>query len=147
MIQPRIEIQGLSEFNHFLKSTLPDEVRPSVIRAIARKPALKAVRVARALQPIGDTGQTARTIGILKVSNTQQTWVEVGYKGRSLGHIFTTPRKQLEWVVRRGRGKIKTFMWLFKRAGDTISSEASRDMSTDITNVMVRAFKRKGFAR
>jgi hypothetical protein len=147
MVQPKIEIQGLAEFNRFLQTQVPDEVRPLVIRGIARKPALKAVQEARRLQPIGDTGVTARTIGILKVRDQKQTWVEVGYKGRSLGHIFTTPKKQIQWVVRQKRGRIKTFMWLFQRAGDNIQGIAMRDMKNDITNVLVRAFKRSGFAR
>jgi hypothetical protein len=147
MVQPKIEIQGLQDFNRFLQTQVPDEVRPMIIRNIARKPALKAVQEARRLQPIGDTGVTARTIGILKVRDQKQTWVEVGYKGRSLGHIFTTPKKQVQWVVRQKRGRIKTFMWLFQRAGDNIQGIAMRDMKNDITNVLVRAFKRSGFAR
>lgn len=147
MIQPKIEIQGLSEFNRFLSTQVPNEVRPSIIRGIARKPALKAVYEARRLQPIGETGQTARTIGILRVRDQRQTWVEVGYKGRSLGHIFTTPKKQLEYVVRRKRGRIKTFMWLFERAGQNISSVARNDIKTDITNILIRAFRRKGYSR
>lgn len=147
MVQPKIEIQGLAEFNRFLQTQVPNEVRPMIIRNIARRPALKAVQEARRLQPIGETGITARTIGILKVRDQKQTWVEVGYKGRSLGHIFTTPKKQIQWVVRRKRGRIKTFMWLFQRAGDNIQGIARRDMKNDITNVLVRAFKRSGFAR
>jgi hypothetical protein len=150
MIQPKIEIKGLSEFNRFLSTTIPDEVRPSIIRGIARKPALKAVHEARRLQPVGDTGQMARTIGILRVANPRQTWVEVGYKGRSKGHIFTTPKKQLEYVrhtKKKDKWKIKTFMWLFERAGQNISDVARNDIRTDITNIMVRAFRRKGYAR
>lgn len=147
MIQPKIEIQGLSEFNRFLSTTVPDEVRPSIIRGIARKPALRAVQEARRLQPIGETGVTARTIGILRVANPRQTWVEVGYKGRSLGHIFTTPKKQLQYVVRKNRGRIKTFMWLFERAGQNISDVARNDIKTDITNILVRAFRRRGYSR
>lgn len=150
MIQPKIEIQGLSEFNRFLSTTVPNEVRPSIIRGIARKPALKAVHEARRLQPVGDTGQMARTIGILRVKDPRQTWVEVGYKGRSKGHIFTTPKKQL-LVVRhtrkKDRWKINTFMWLFERAGQNISSVARNDIKSDITNILVRAFRRRGFSR
>lgn len=143
MIQPKIEIQGLSEFNQFLRTSLPDEVRPIIIRGIARKPALKAVQEARRLQPIGETGETARTIGILRVRNPRQTWVEVGYKGRSLGHIYTS--KNL--IYRYKRGTLKGFPWLFQRAGDNIQGVAMNDMKTDITNVLVRAFRKRGFSR
>lgn len=143
MVNPKIEIQGLSEFNQFLRHSLPDEVRPMVIRGIARRPALKAVQEARRLQPIGDTGQTARTIGILRVRNPRQTWVEVGYKGRSLGHIYTSR----PLIVRHKRGTLKGFPWIFQRAGDNIQDVARNDMKQDITNIMVRAFRRRGFAR
>ena len=150
MVNPKIEIQGLSEFNRFLKTTVPDEVRPTIIRAIARKPALKAVHEARRLQPVGETGVMASTIGILRVKDPRQTWVEVGYKGRSKGHIFTTPKKQLQFVrhtSKTDKWKIQTFMWLFQRAGDNISSVARNDIKTDITNILVRAFRRRGFSR
>jgi len=143
MIQPKIEITGLSEFNHFLRSSLPDEVRPLVIRQIARRPALKAVQEARRLQPIGDTGKTASTIGIMRVANPMQTWVEVGYKGRSLGNIYTSRNL----IVRYKRGTIKGFPWIFQRAGDNIQGEAMNDMGKDITNVLVRAFRKRGYSR
>lgn len=95
------------------------------------------------MQPIGDSGRTASTIGILRVANPMQTWVEVGYKGRSLGHIYTS--KSL--IVRYKRGTLKGFPWIFQRAGDNIQGEAVNDMGKDITNILVRAFRKRGYAR
>jgi hypothetical protein len=92
------------------------------------------------LQPIGNTGQTAKTIGILRVKNLNQTFNEVGYRGRSLGHIYTSGN-----IIRRSkRGIVKGFPWLFSTAGQQMASSGRSEMKADITKVFVRAFKKRG---
>ena len=135
-----IEILGLEKLKTAL-SAMPEEMRPYVLREISRGPAQKAVVEARRLQPIGETGQTARTIGILRVKNPRQTWVEVSYKGRSLGHIYTSA----ESITRRGRGTIKGFPSIFKEAGENIRSGAVIEMKKDLTKVFVRGMKKFGY--
>lgn len=135
-----IEIKGLDRLRLALNS-VPQEIRPMVLRAIATKPAQRAAAEARRLQPIGDTGRTARTIGILKVKNPNQTFVEVNYKGRSLGHIYTSA----ESITRRGRGTIKGFPKLFHWAGDVVRDSAKKEMKVDVTKVMVRGLRKFGY--
>ncbi len=136
----KIEIVGLDTFRRALNS-LPSEVRPPVLRDLARKPATRAANEARRLQPIGNTGQTARTIGIQKVRNSKQPYVEVGYRGRSLGNIYTSG----ETITRHGRGTIKGFPQLFHRAGDLVLSSALSEMKIDITKVLVRGMRKYGY--
>lgn len=134
-----IEIKGLDKVKSVLAS-VNDDLRPIILRDIARKPAQKASSIARNLQPIGDTGQTARTIGILKVKNSKQPFVEVGYRGRSLGHIYTSGER----IVRHLRGVVKGFPNLFHNAGALIQGNAKGEMKADITKAFVKAFKKRG---
>lgn len=136
----RVEILGADKLKATLRG-VQAEFRPTILRDIARKPAQKAATIARALQPIGDSGATARTIGILKVKNPKWTFVEVGYRGRSLGHIYTSA----EMIYRRARGTVKGFPWIFGRAGERMKSSAKGEMRTDITKTFVRYFKRRGY--
>ncbi len=136
----KIEIEGLDKLKRALNS-LPGEVRPLVLRGVATKPAKRAAVVARRMQPIGETGETAKTIGILKVKNSNQPFVEVGYRGRSLGHIYTSA----ETITRRGRGTIKGFPQLFHRAGDDIRTSAQKEMNVDITNILKRGMRKFGY--
>lgn len=138
----KVEIIGLEKIKSVLNAVRED-MRPYVLRDIARKPAQKAANVARQLQPIGDTGQTARTIGVLKVKNTKQPFVEVGYRGRSLGHIYTSAPT----IARSKRGVVKGFPWIFERSGKVISSNGKAELKKDVTRVFVRAFKKRGVGR
>lgn len=138
-----IEIVGLAELDRALRGVVNDDMRPMVIREIARKPAQKAVIVARRIQPIGDTGKTAQTIGILRVKNARQNFVEVGYRGRSLGHIYTSA----ESIVRYKRGTIKGFPSIFKQAGEQIGDVIRKDLRVDLTSVFVRGMRRRGYGR
>lgn len=138
----KVEIIGLDRVKAVLKQ-VPNDLRPMVLRDFARKPALKGSQIARNLQPIGDTGATAKTIGVLKVKNNKQPYVEVGYRGRSLGHIYVSA----DTITRRKRGTIKGFPWLFKRAGDGISTSGKMEMKADVTKAFVRAFKSRGVGR
>lgn len=138
---PNIEIIGVDNLKRALNN-LPSEVRPIVLRGVATKPAQRAANVSRKMQPIGETGTTARTIGILRIKNANQTFVEVGYKGRSLGHIYTSG----ETITRRGRGTIKGFPNLFHKAGDEVRSTAQREMNVDLSNILAKAMKKYGYA-
>ena len=135
-----VEIQGLDRLNAVFKN-MPNEMRPYVLRAIATKPAQRAALRARQLQPIGNSGVTARTIGIRRVKNTSQPFVEVGYRGRSLGHIFASRDR----ITRFKRGTIKGFPWIFKRAGQELGDSMRKEMNVDLTKVFVRGFKKYGF--
>lgn len=136
-----IEIIGVDKFKRALNS-LPGEIRPMICRGVATKPAQRAAAVARRLQPIGSTGQTARTIGVLRVKNSNQPFVEVNYKGRSLGHIYTSG----ETITRSKRGTIKGFPNIFHKAGDEIRGSAQKEMNIDLTKILVRGLKKYGYA-
>eukprot|EP00919_Chromeraceae_sp_WS-2016_P068471 GHVR01162162.1.p1 GENE.GHVR01162162.1~~GHVR01162162.1.p1 ORF type:complete len:142 (-),score=10.42 GHVR01162162.1:180-605(-) len=136
-----IEIVGVDKFR-FALGSLPGECRPVVCRQVANKPAQYAAAEARRMQPIGSTGKTARTIGILRVRNAQQPYVEVNYKGRSLGHIYTSGTT----ITRSGRGSVKGFPNIFHRAGDNVRGKAQREMKVDMTNILVRALKKYGYS-
>ena len=136
----KIEIQGLDRLKAALRS-LPKDLQPAVLRDIARKPAMRASAVARQLQPIGDTGATGRTIGVRKVSNPRQTFVEVGYRGRSLGHIYMSGPT----ITRRKRGTVKGFPWLFKVTGEQTRASGKSMLKADISKVIGRSLRRKGY--
>ena len=138
----KVEILGLDKVKACFNS-LSDDMRPYALRDLARKPALRAANIARQMQPIGDSGATAKTIGILKVKNTKQPYVEVDYRGRSLGHIYTSG----DTISRKNRGTIKGFPRLFTRAGEAIGTSGKADMKADITKVFVRAFRKRGVGR
>lgn len=138
----KVEIIGLDRLKNVLKM-VPDDMRPMVLRDIARKPALRGSQIARTLQPIGDTGQTAKTIGVLRVKNSKQPYVEVGYRGRSLGHIYTSGQT----ISRKNRGTIQGFPWLFKKVGDQLDASGRAELKADLTKVFVRAFKKRGVGR
>lgn len=138
----KVEILGLDKLKSVINQ-VPNDMRPIVLRDLARKPALRGSRIARDLQPIGDTGETAKTIGVLKVKNSKQPYVEVGYRGRSLGHIYVSK----DVIKRAKRGSVEGFPWLFKKAGDSLSSSGKAEMRSDITKVFVRAFKKRGVGK
>lgn len=137
-----VEILGLDKLKRAIKDVVPSDMRPMVLREIAKKPAMKAANVARQLLPIGDTGATARTIGIMKVRNPRWTFVEVGFRGRSLGHIYMSGTV----IRRRKRGSVKGFPWLFEKTGQSAQGFKG-DMKVDVTKLFVRAFKRRGIGR
>ncbi len=132
-----VEIQGLDTLKLALRS-LPENLRPAVLRDIARKPASKAASVSRQLFPYGDSGKTARTIGTLKVKNSKQTFVEVGFRGRSLGYIYVSKNV----ISRDKRGTIKGTPWLFKRAGTMLGT---RELKTDVSKVIGKHFRKYGY--
>lgn len=135
-----VELVGADTVLKILNNLVSQDMRPMILRDIARKPALTAANRARDLMPIGDTGKTARTIGILKVKNPKWTFVEVGFRGRSLGHIYMSGSV----IKRRKRGSVKGFPWLFEKTGSTLRTSLRQDLKVDITKVFIRAFKKKG---
>lgn len=138
----KVEIIGLERLKQTIRNVVPTEMRPMVLRELAKKPAMKAAGAARVLLPIGDTGATARTIGVLKVRNPRWTFVEVGFRGRSLGHIYMSGSV----ITRRKRGSVKGFPWLFEKTGQQ-SQAWKGDMKVDLTKLFVRAFKKRGIGR
>lgn len=137
-----VELIGKDKLLRAFKEIIPVDMRPMVLREIARKPALKAGNIARVLLPIGDTGATAKTIGILKVKNPKWTFVEVGFRGRSLGHIYMSGHV----ITRRKRGSVKGFPWLFQKTGIRAAGMKG-ELKTDLTKLFVRSFKRRGIGR
>lgn len=138
----KLEIIGLDKLKRTLDRVVSTEMRPMVLREIARKPAMRASNIARQLMPIGDTGATSRTIGILKVRNPKWSFVEVGFRGRSLGHIYMSGSV----ITRRKRGSVKGFPWLFNKTGN-VAGSMKGELKTDITKVFVRAFRKQGLGR
>ena len=137
----KVEIVGLDKLRNALSRGLPSDMTPYVLRELARKPAQSASKVARDLQPIGDTGETARTIGVRKVANAKQTFVEVGYRGRSLGHIFLSAPT----ISRRNRGVVKGFPWLFVRTGEAIKVSGKAELKKDMSLLIARGLKKRGY--
>lgn len=133
---PNIEIVGLDRLVNGIRS-IPNDLRPFVIRGIAAKPAQRAARKARTLLPIGDSGKTASSIGVLRVRNPKQTYVEVGFRGRSVGYIYISK----DTIHRANRGDVKGFPWLFRRAGESLG-EIKREMAYDFSQLFARTFKR-----
>lgn len=136
----KVEIQGLDKLKAALK-TLPQEMRAATLRDIARKPAAVAAGQARKLFPYGSSGKTVRTIGTLKVKDNRQTYVQVGFRGRSLGYIYISKNV----IQRNKRGSIKGTPWLFHRAGDMVTAEGTRMLRTDLGKVMARHLKKFGY--
>lgn len=136
----KIEILGLDKLRSALKS-LPKDLQPGILRDIARRPAMRASAVARSLQPIGDTGATARTIGVRRISNPRQTFVEVGYRGRSLGHIYMSGPT----ISRNKRGTVKGFPWLFKNTGEQVRTSGKAMLKADISKLIGRGLRKRGY--
>jgi hypothetical protein len=137
----KVEIQGLDQLKRALTS-LPQNMQAPILRDISRTPAAKAASIARKLFPYGNSGKTARTIGTLKVKNAKQTFMEVGFRGRSLGYIYISKNV----ISRKKRGSVKGTPWLFHRSGDMITAEGTRQMRMDLGKVMARHFKKFGYA-
>jgi hypothetical protein len=137
----KVEIVGLNELKYALAKGLPSDMTPYVLREISRKPAQSASKVARDLMPIGETGATGRTIGVRKVNNQKQTFVEVGFRGRSLGHIYISA----DTISRRGRGTVKGFPWLFRRTGEAVKVSGKTELRKDIGVLIARSLKKRGY--
>lgn len=137
----KVEIVGLGKLQQALSRGLPSDLTPYVLREIARKPAQSASRVARDYMPIGDTGATGRTIGVRKVANAKQTFVEVGFRGRSLGHIYISG----ETITRKGRGTVKGFPWLFRKTGEAVKVSGKAELKMDMSKLIARGLKKRGY--
>jgi hypothetical protein len=136
----KVEIVGLEKLQKML-NTLAPELKPPILREIARKPAQRAAAIARKIFPYGDKGGTVRSIGTLKVKNGKQTFVQVGFRGKSKGYIFISK----DIISRRNRGTIKGTPWLFHRAGDLINASGKTEMKADISKVIARHFRKSGY--
>lgn len=137
----KVEIVGFEKLRYALSKGLPSDMQPFVLRELARKPAQSASKVARDFMPIGDTGATGRTIGVRKVANQKQTFVEVGFRGRSLGHIFISG----ETITRSKRGTIKGFPWLFRKTGEAVKVSGKAELKVDMSKLIARGLKKRGY--
>lgn len=136
----KVEIIGLEKLKAALKA-IPMDMQPPVLRDLARPVSTKGAQIARTLQPIGHTGVTVKTIGILKVKNSKQTFIEVGYRGRSLGHIYMSGAT----ITRSKRGTVKGFPWLFSKTGDSLKGSGKMELNRDISRFIARQFKKRGY--
>jgi len=136
-----VEIIGLDNLKAALNRSIPAELRPGILRAIATKPAQRGAAIARALFPYGNTGRTVRTIGVIKVKNPKQPYVEVGFRGQSLGYIYISAPV----INRKKRGSVKGTPWLFGRAGDQIKSSGKSEMKVDMSRAIAKALKKHGY--
>lgn len=136
-----IEIQGIEELRKAF-ANVPKEIEASVIRNIARKPGNKIISLARHLLP-ANTGQSARSLGFLKISDPKQTFIELGIKGRSLAYIFMF-WKDKERFKDSGAstGRISSPGNVIDRAARQLQNSTIREMKIDITRTIAKAFKR-----
>jgi ethanolamine utilization microcompartment shell protein EutL len=137
-----IQIEGLEELQRAFKN-VPEEVNASVIRNIARKPANKVVSLARKMFTIKKSGASKRSLGILKVKNNKQKFIEIGIKGRSLAYIFMF-WKGMERKKKSGAstGEIKPVGNVIQEAAGQLQSQVNKEISVDITKVIAKAIKR-----
>jgi len=136
-----IEIVGLDPLLKAFKG-LPKEFSGSIVRNIARKPANRIISTARHLFP-SDSGVTKRSLGILKVKDHKQMFIELGIKGRSLAYIF------MFWKGRErhkksgaSTGEISSPGNVIFRAADQIGNRVMKELTVDLTKVMARGLKR-----
>lgn len=141
-----IEIEGLDELRILFKK-MPEEVDASVVRNIARKPANKIVSLARKLFTRKDSGASKRSIGILKVKNLKQKFLEIGIKGRSLAYIwmFWKGIERHKESTGASTGELKVPLGnVVQEAAGQLQSETMREMKIDITKTLAKAVKRYG---
>lgn len=138
-----IEIVGLEPLLKSLGS-LENELAPTIIRNVARKPANKIVSLARKYFTIKDTGVTKRTFAILPVKDRTQRFLEVGIKGRSLAWIFMLgayDRKKKSTGAETG--DIKPIGNVIFKAADNLDSTVTKEMAVNLNKVIAKAIKRR----
>jgi hypothetical protein len=136
-----IEIVGLEPLLKGLGS-LEEELAPTIIRNVARKPANKIVSLARKLFTIKDTGVTKRTFGILKVKDRKQRFLEIGVKGRSLAWIFMLGAKDREKKSGAETGNIKPIGNVIWKAADKLETSVTKEMAVDLNKVIARSLRK-----
>lgn len=137
-----IELQGLEPLLKAFKN-MPDDVGPSVIRNIARKPANRIVSLARKLFTLKDTGVTKRTFGILKVKDKRQKFLEIGVKGRSLAWIFMLGAKDRKKDSTGAEtGDIKPIGNVIWKAADSLGGSATKEIAVDLNKILARSFRK-----
>jgi hypothetical protein len=138
----KIEIEGLGPL---LKSLggLQNELAPTIIRNVARKPANKIVSLARKMFTPKETGTTKRTFGILKVRDKAQKFLEIGIKGRSLAWIFmlgaTSRTKKSNGA---NTGDIQSIGNVIQEAAGSLGSGVMKEMSVDLNKVIAKGIKK-----
>lgn len=137
-----IQLEGLEPLMKAFHK-LPDDVGPSVIRNIARKPANRLVSMARKLFTVKDTGVTKRTIGVLKVKDRKQKVLEIGVKGRSLAWIFMLGafgRKKKS--TGQDTGDIKPIGNVLFKAADRLETTVTKEIAVDANKIIARSLRK-----
>jgi hypothetical protein len=138
-----VELIGLDKLKDTFKQ-LPKELRPILIQNVARKVSTPIVREARHLVP-QLTGRTAKSIGVLKVKNKMQPYVEVGFKGKSLGFIYLVGAPMRKKKSGASTGSIQRIPNPFHRAADRVGAGVKREFNADIGRVIGKYLKRRGY--
>ena len=138
-----VELVGLKELQTAFKM-VPEEVNASVIRNIARKPANKIIAKARELvdylTPVTDG---KKQIGVLRVKNVKQKFIEIGIKGKSWLYVFMFSKGQERHKDSgASTGVIKPVGNLIQEAAGQVDSEVLKEMQVDITKTIAKAIKR-----
>jgi hypothetical protein len=136
----KIEIIGLKDLMKAFDG-LPKEIGPSVIRNIARKPANKVTSIARSLFKFIKTGYSKRTIGVKRVKDRMQPYLEVGIKGRSLVPIFIKGAKGRKRKSGAKTGDIKPIGNIITEAADK-GLMLNKEMAVDLSKHIARSLKR-----
>jgi hypothetical protein len=140
----KIELVGLEPLLKGLKN-LPVDLEPSIIRAVARKPANKILSKIRELASyLLPFSNSKRMFGILPVKDLRQKFVEIGVKGRSLAYIFMFSKGQ-ERKKKSGSetGTIKPVGNLIQMAADEVGQSVVKEMKIDLSQAIARSLRRR----
>lgn len=135
-----IEIVGLEPLLKGL-GNLEKELAPTIIRNVARKPANKIVSAARRLFTPKDTGVTKRTFGILKVKDSNQRFLEIGVKGRSLAWIFMLGTMGRKKKSGPSTGDIKPIGNVIWKAADQVNSAVTKEIAVDLNKIIAKGLR------
>jgi len=135
-----IEIVGLEPLLKGLGG-MEKDLAPTIIRAVARKPSNKIVSLARKLFTPKDTGVTKRTFGILKVSDRNDRFVEIGVKGRSLAWIFMLGAWGRQKKSGASTGDIKPIGNVIEKAASQLETLVTKEIAVDLNKVIARGLR------
>lgn len=138
----KVEIVGIEKLRDTLKG-FDKELESSIIRNIARKVSNPLIKAARVNTPI-KTGRTRRTIGVLKVKNRKQPFIEIGFRGQSLGYLFikgTKDRRSKNGKTWKG---VKAYD-MFEKASEQAGNHTKKEYNLEIGKVIAKHLRRKGY--
>jgi hypothetical protein len=139
----KVELVGLDGLLRAFRK-MPEEVGASTVRNIARKPANKIVSLARKLFTVKKSGASKRSIGILKVKNLKQMYIEIGIKGRSLANIFMFWKgiERHKDSTGASTGEIDGVGNVVQEAAGQLGDMATKEIAVDITKNLAKTLKR-----